>query len=90
MSRPTLFWLVAATHAHAFGAQPEPYFESWPVIAEAENFTLSSANATNPGFKVTHWGQDHLYGATFSNTFASRKALLHSTKDSIGTATSGR
>lgn len=43
-----------------------------------------------PGtFKVTEWGREHLYGATFSNTFASRKALLSAAPDAIGTATSG-
>ena len=68
---------------------PGPYFETWPVVAEAENFTLTPATESNPAFSVTNWGQDHFYGATFSNTFASRKALLHSTKDAVGTATSG-
>ena len=42
----------------------------------------------NGDMYVTSWSGDHLYGATFSNTFASRKALLHATNESVGTATS--
>ena len=42
----------------------DPVPTDWPIIAEAENFTLSG------GWSVTEWGQDHYYGATFSNTFA--------------------
>jgi hypothetical protein len=62
----------------------DPVATAWPLIAEAENFTVSSG----AGWAVTEWGHDHYYGATFSNTFASRKALLHSTAASVGTATS--
>ena len=32
------------------------------------------------------WGHDHYYGATFENTFAHSKALLHSTNQSISKA----
>jgi hypothetical protein len=47
-----------------------------------------SPQVTPPGaFNVTGWGRDHYYGATFENTFAHNKALLHSTKYSVGKAT---
>ena len=54
--------------------------------ALAAAFT-APANATPP-FVVAEWGRDHYYGATFENTFAHSKALLHSTNTSVGTATS--
>ena len=60
----------------------DPIATVWPVILEAENFTVAPPGAWN----VTTWGRDHYYGATFSNTFVSRKALLHATADSVGTA----
>jgi hypothetical protein len=65
--------------------EPGQAVTNWPLILEAENFTV----AAGAGWSVTEWGRDHYYGATFSNTFASRKALLHSTAASVGTATSG-
>ena len=52
-----------------------------PVIAECENFTV-----TGGAFNVTLWGQDHYFGATLSNTFVSRQALLHASNRSVGTA----
>lgn len=64
----------------------DPVPTPWPIIAEAENFTVVGPAGRTWG--VTPWGGDHLYGATFSNTFASRKALLHSTAGASGTATS--
>ena len=62
----------------------DPIPTPWPIIAEVENFTLVAE--VGP-FNVTAWGQDHYFGATLSNTFVSRQALLHATNQSIGTAT---
>jgi hypothetical protein len=54
---------------------------------EAENMTLSpAAPGMPPPFNVTGWGRDHYYGATFENTFAHSKALLHSKAHSVGSA----
>jgi hypothetical protein len=58
------------------------------IYTEAENFTITAAPGMPPPFNVTEWGRDHYYGATFENTFAHRKALLHSTSASVGKATS--
>ena len=58
------------------------------IYTEAENFTIAAPPGMPPPFNVTEWGRDHYYGATFENTFAHRKALLHSTNNSVGTATS--
>ena len=57
----------------------------WPPVAEIENFTVSPPGA----FNVTGWGRDHYFGATFSNSFASRMALLHAPAAAAGVA-SGR
>ena len=64
----------------------DPIATVWPVIVECENMTITPADGS--GFNVTTWGRSHYYGATFSNTFVSRKALLHSRADSIGAASS--
>jgi hypothetical protein len=59
------------------------------LYSEAENFTVTPPPpGMPPAFNVTTWGRDHYYGATFENTFVHHSALLHSTKDSVGTATS--
>ena len=58
------------------------------IQVEAENFTITAAPGMPPPFNTTEWGRDHYYGATFENTFAHRKALLHSTAASVGKATS--
>ena len=58
------------------------------IQIEVENFTVTPVPGHPPAFNVTEWGRDHYYGATFENTFAHRKALLHSTNTSVGTATS--
>jgi hypothetical protein len=91
MTRKVLALLLIYHASHAALAKAERDWISldlvptdWPVIAEAENFTIGSGS----GWSVTAWGQNHYYGATFSNTFASRKALLHSTAESVGSATS--
>ena len=39
---------------------------------------------------VTTWGRDHYFGATFSDTFASRMALLHAPASTVGKAIAGR
>ena len=70
-----------ASETISLDAVPTP----WPVITEVENFTVSIEAGD---ISTTNWGGDHYYGATFSNTFASRKALLHATNQSVGTATS--
>ena len=49
-----------------------------PVIVECENFTI-----TGDAFNVTLWGQNHYFGATLSNTFVSRQALLHDKRDFV-------
>ena len=54
----------------------------WPPVAEIENFTVSPPGA----FNVTGWGRDHYFGATFSNSFASRMALLHAPAAAAGVA----
>ena len=63
---------------------------SGALFVEVENFTVVAAPgqpaAAAPPFVVTEWGRDHYYGATFENTFAHSKALLHSTNQSIGSA----
>ena len=60
------------------------------LYVEAENFTVvtppGQPKGATPPFVVTEWGRDHYYGATFENTFAHSKALLHSTNQSIGAA----
>ena len=55
------------------------------IFTEAENFTLKT---TAGNLSVTGWGRDHYYGATFENTFAHRKALLHSSAGAVGQAVS--
>ena len=56
------------------------------LTTEVENFTVVTAPGQAAPFVVTEWGHDHYYGATFENTFAHSKALLHSTNQSIGSA----
>jgi hypothetical protein len=54
----------------------------WPVVSEAENFTASKG-----GWSPMMWG-DNYYSAGFSNTFASRKAMLHASANASGSAVS--
>ena len=56
------------------------------LTTEVENFTVVSSPGQAAPFNVTGWGRDHYYGATFENTFAHSKALLHSTNQSVGKA----
>jgi hypothetical protein len=65
----------------------DPVPTPWPIIVEAENFSFNEGGAAT-GWQVTAWGQDHYYGATFSNTFASRKALIHALPSAKDVATS--
>jgi hypothetical protein len=58
----------------AAGAQPaDPEGTFWPPAAEIENFTVTPKGSMAP----TEWGREHYFGATFSDTFASRKARRH-------------
>ena len=42
----------------------DPIPTEWPVVMEVENFTVSPAGSLT----VTNWGENHFYGATFSNS----------------------
>ena len=63
----------------------DPPHTFWPPAAEIENFTVSPPGAMLP----TGWGRQHYFGATFSDTFASRLALLHAPASAVASA-SGR
>ena len=76
-------WVSLETHEDGTPFTPVPGDGGLcgALTAEVENFTFTG------GFNVTEWGRDHYYGATFENTFAHSKALLHAKNNSVGTAT---
>ena len=81
-------WTTAEEHVSLDPVPPGDGGLCGAIQVEAENFTITAAPGMPPPFNVTEWDRDHYYGATFENTFAHRKALLHSTAASVGKATS--
>ena len=73
------FVLVGLAHVDA-SLDPEGTF--WPPTAEIENFTVTPRGT----IRAVEWGREHYFGATFSDTFASRKALLHAPANATGRA----
>ena len=70
-------------HAAAFGgSMPHGH----PSGVHSGTRRLNPSHALGCFHVFNRWGHDHYYGATFENTFAHSKALLHSTNQSISKA----